>query len=257
MGPSRRREQTGQAPVRIYIAHVRNDTGRIVGEVRELTDFVAAALREAGDPVKAAAMARYMKTADPFYGVQKPARKVILREMLQRFPIESAAVYEASVGALWEQPHREEKYLALSVASTLTKFIEFDRLDLYRNLITEGAWWDFVDEVAAKCVGQVWMQERTRTTPIMRRWVESDDLWLRRTAIIGQLKHKEATDAPTLFDFCLRRAWEPEFFIRKAIGWALREYAKTAPDRVTRFVLEYEDRLSRLSFREATKHLDL
>lgn len=217
--------------------------------------FVQAELAANANPEKAGPMAAYMKTEDPFYGVQKPARSAIYKEMNRRFPIEDADEYERAVLELWALPHREEKYLALGIATGFRKFITFDRINLYRRLITDGAWWDFVDEIAARAVGIVWLDDRSRTTPLMSRWIDDEDLWIRRTAIIGQLKHKSETDSDLLFDFCLRRAHEPEFFIRKAIGWALREYAKTDPGAVLDFTTTHRDRLSSLSFREATKHL--
>ena len=91
--------------------------------------------------------------------------------------------------------------------------------------------------------------------PKLDRWIDDRNLWIRRTAILSQLKHKGGTDRDQLFGYCLRRAGEKEFFIRKAIGWALREYAKTEPDAVRAFALEHREQLSGLSFREATKHL--
>ncbi len=217
--------------------------------------FVTRELAAAADPTKAAPMARYMKTTDPFYGVQKPGRTKILREMKRRFPVTTAAEYENAVLDLWKLPHREERYLAIGLAIGYPEFLTFDRLPLYRRLIAEGAWWDFVDDVAARCVGPVWLEDRNRTTPVMGEWIDGPDMWLRRTAIIGHLKHKDRTDAATLFDFCLRRSHEKEFFIRKAIGWALRQYAKTDPDEVRKFALSHREELSGLSFREATKYL--
>lgn len=229
----------------------------MVQPMSTLADFAADRLRDMADPEKAAAMAAYMKTSDPFYGVQKPGRKTILAELLDRFPITTPGAYEAAVTSLWARPHREEKYLALAVASGVPRFITFDAMPLYRRLIVEGAWWDFVDDVATRCVGRVWLDERPPTTELMWEWIDDESMWLRRTAIIGQLKHKADTDEDVLFSFCARRAHEKEFFIRKAIGWALRQYARTAPDAVTRFVVDNRERLSRLSFREATRHLDV
>ena len=97
--------------------------------------------------------------------------------------------------------------------------------------------------------------DRKEVRPILDDWIEHRDLWLRRTAIIAQIKHKEQTDEPRLFDYCRRRAFEKEFFIRKAIGWALREHAKTRPRAVARFLKSHRDELSGLSYREAAKHL--
>lgn len=225
--------------------------------MKALLDFVATELAASADAEKAAAMAAYMKTTDPFYGVQKPGRVPILREIKARFPPNDVSSYRAAVLALWSLPHREEKYLALAVASSYPEYMTTDMLPLYRQLISEGAWWDFVDEVAVRCVSKVWLDERTETSRQMEQWIDVPDMWLRRTAIIGQLKHKTATDEPLLFGFCLRSADETEFFIRKAIGWALREYAKTSPDSVRRFAIDNSATLSALSFREATKHLDV
>ena len=151
-------------------------------------------------------------------------------------------------------PHREEKYLALGIVTTYKQFITLKRLPLYQRLIVEGAWWDLVDDIAARAVGTVWLNERSKSTRIMSEWIDDPDMWLRRTAIIGQLKHKDQTDEQLLFDFCAKRAHEKEFFIRKAIGWALREYAKTSPESVRAFADAHRSDLSGLSFREATKH---
>ncbi len=139
----------------------------------------------------------------------------------------------------------------------IRRFITSDNLDLYRRIIVEGAWWDFVDDVAANCVGVVHRKERALMEPVIEAWVDDDFMWLRRTALLSPLKHKSETDYVTLFDHCLRRAHETEFFIRKAIGWTLREYAKTEPDRVRYFLLEHRDRWSGLTLREASKHIDI
>ncbi len=223
----------------------------------DVASFVAAELSKRADPEKAIGMAAYMKTNMPFYGVQKKGRTEVLRAVKERFPVIDNGSYRAIVSALWQQPHREEKYLAISVAKANRRFIRSENLDLYRKLIVEGAWWDFVDDVAAHCVGLVHLEERPVMAPIIESWVDDEFMWLRRTALISPLKHKSATDYENLFDHCLRRAHEKEFFIRKAIGWTLREYAKTEPDRVSRFLLEHRDRWSGLTFREAAKHLDL
>jgi len=200
-------------------------------------------------------MAAYMKTEMPFYGVKRPARTPVFKAMVERFPIESAVAYERAVLALWSQPHREEKYMAIRLARHYRRFIELPRLPLYRRLIVEGAWWDFVDEVAAHLVGELLLRHRGEVGPVMDLWVGDDDMWVRRSAILSQLRHGEETDEERLFAYCLRCAEERAFFIRKAIGWSLRQYARVAPDAVLRFVRENDDVLSGLSKREALKHL--
>jgi 3-methyladenine DNA glycosylase AlkD len=220
-------------------------------------EFVAAELAALADPERAAGMAAYLKTDMPFYGVQKGPRTPVFREMKRRYPIDDAAEYEGAVLALWAQPHREEKYFAIGIAAGCREFITFDRIPLYRRLIGEGAWWDLVDDLAARCVGPVLLHEREAMAPVIDAWSEDPDMWIRRSALLAHLKHKFDTDHEQLFRHCLALAPEREFFIRKAIGWSLREYAKTAPGRVRDFALEHREELSGLSFREATKHLEV
>ena len=209
------------------------------------------------DPLAAAAMAAYMKTDMAFYGVKKPARQPVYRHIKPLVTPADATEYEHVVRVFWELPHREEKYFAMSLASDFKAFITPAAIPLYGSLIVDGAWWDFVDHVAVNCVGPTLLDERPVVKPIMEQWVYDDNMWLRRTALLAHLKHKSATDQDTLFEHCLMLATEKEFFIRKAIGWVLREYAKTRPDEVARFVVQNRKRWSGLTFREATKHLDL
>ena len=222
---------------------------------RDLIRFVQSELAALADPVKAAPMQAYMKTDMPFYGVPKPLRTPVARELKKRFPPSTASEYRRNVSDLWDLLHREEKYLAIDYAESFRQFITFGQIDLYQRLITEGAWWDFVDEIASHLVGRVVLTDRERMRPVLEAWIDHPDLWIRRTAILSQLGHKENTDWPILADFCLRRAHEKEFFIRKAIGWALREYARVQPDLVRDFANEHREELSSLSYREATKHL--
>jgi 3-methyladenine DNA glycosylase AlkD len=223
-----------------------------------VNDLVALARRELAaraDPERATQMAAYMKTEMPFYGVQKRPRTEVERAVRKAFEPADRDEYERAVLALWRLSHREEKYLAISLATAWKQFIVPESLPLYERLIREGAWWDFVDDVAIRLVGRVWLDERERVTPLMDHWIDDDDPWIRRTAIIGQNKHREATDWARLSRYCLARAGETEFFIRKAIGWALREYSYAAPDRVADFLRQHHDRLSGLSRREAAKAL--
>ncbi len=225
--------------------------------MRHMTDYAAAELAALADPEAAAAMAAYLKTDMPFYGVKTPERKPIFKAMLARFPVRSRAEYTEGVLALWERPHREEKYLAIGLAGAYPQYITIGSVPLYKRMIVEGAWWDLVDGVAADLIGRVLLDDRDRASVILDRWIDDPDMWLRRTAIIAQLRHKSATDEERLFRYCLSSAGEKEFFIRKAIGWALREYAKSAPGAVRSFVLANREVWSGLTYREATKHLDV
>jgi 3-methyladenine DNA glycosylase AlkD len=218
------------------------------------TSFVQSALSEQADPSKTPGMQAYMKTDMPFYGVQKAARTRILGDLVIRFPPSDRAGYEGLVTELWRLPHREEKYLALGVARHFREYVVPEMLPLYRSLIVEGAWWDLVDEVATHLIRDLVVGHPDEVWPTVDTWIDDDDLWLRRTAIICQVGAKD-TDAARLFRFCEERAFEKDFFIRKAIGWALRQHARVDPDAVARFVREHRDQLSGLSYREATKHI--
>ena len=218
-------------------------------------EYAQHALAAAADPDKASGMQAYMKTDMPFYGVQKAGRTPISRKLRSDFPPADREQYEDLVLALWQLPHREEKYLAIGVARAHKKFVVPDSLPLYRRLVTEGAWWDFVDEVATHPIRDHVVGFPDETWPEVDGWIDDEDMWLRRAAILCQIGAKKATDTERLFRFCLRRAYEKEFFIRKAIGWALREHAKTDPLAVAVFVRLHRDELSPLSFREATKHI--
>lgn len=217
--------------------------------------YVQQELRRRADPAKALEMAAYMKTDMPFYGVQKPDRVAMHRFMRTQFCPPSQQDYEDGVLALWRLPHREEKYAAIEFASQNRKYIASASLPLYERLIREGAWWDFVDPVATMLVGGVLLRQRADVGRVMDQWIRDPDLWIRRAALLAHLKHKTQTDERQLFDHCLRLAGEKEFFIRKAIGWALREHSKTAPDAVRAFLTEHRARLSPLSYREGAKHL--
>jgi len=224
-------------------------------DVDAACEFVAAALVERADFHQASGMQAYMKTDMPFHGVQKPGREPILKELVSMYPPETLEEYKELVLALWELPHREEKYLAQGVATAHNEFIVPDSLSLYRRMIVEGAWWDLVDEVATHMVRPLVIGYPKQVWPVVDTWIGEEDMWLRRSAIICQVGARESTDADRLFRFCLARAHESEFFVRKAIGWALREYAKTDPVAVAEFVNAHRPELSGLSFREATKHI--
>jgi 3-methyladenine DNA glycosylase AlkD len=224
-------------------------------DTKSLVEFVQSQLSARADPARAEPMAAYMKTQMAFYGVPKPERVPIGRELKRHFAPVNVSQYRENVLALWNLPHREEKYLAIGYARQFPAFIEFAQIDLYERLIIEGAWWDLVDEIASPIVSRVLLNHRRQMRPVLEGWIESPVMWLRRSAIICHNGHKGATDWAQLSDFCLRRAGEQEFFIRKAIGWALREYARTNPEAVRTFLRAHGEKLPGLSYREAAKHL--
>ena len=221
----------------------------------ELARYVTAELKRLADPAKAPAMAAYMKTAQPFFGVSTPVRTAMLKQIGDQFAPPDQKSYTRAVMALWKLPHREERYCAITFARRYEQFITSESLPLYERMIREGAWWDFVDEIAVNLVGTVYGNFRAQTRPLIEQWIDDEHMWIRRTALLSHLKHKRETDAAQLFKHCLKRADESEFFIRKAIGWALREYSKTNPRAVRAFLKTNRKQLSNLSYTQGSKHL--
>jgi 3-methyladenine DNA glycosylase AlkD len=212
-------------------------------------------LIQSADPAKAGPMASYMKSEMPFYGVSSRERKVISRLLAKEFPVTSRANYAHAVRTLWHGEFREEKYLAIAYARLFPRYVTLSSIPIYKTMIAQGAWWDFVDEIAAHLVGSVLLSQRDRLTPTMESWAMSNDLWLARASIICQLRHKAETDTMLLETACTRNLESTEFFIRKAIGWALREYARTDPAWVIAYVERHGNEMSGLTYREAMKHL--
>jgi len=213
-------------------------------------EAIRSGLAELADPAKAPDMRAYMKSAMPFYGVQKPARAKLARAVL--VDLDSPSAWRDTVLELWHGARfREERYMALAVLGDrrYARFRTLDALGLYEELIVTGAWWDFVDEVAAGPLGDLLPE----VAAALREWSRDDDLWKRRASIIAQVRRKGETDFTLLTDVIEPNREDREFFIRKAIGWALRAYAWVEPQVVRAYCDTVE--LSPLSRREALKHV--
>jgi 3-methyladenine DNA glycosylase AlkD len=220
-------------------------------------DGLRAELAAAGDPERAAAQERYMKGVMPYHGLSQPELRALLRPHLKEFAPRDRAEWEAAVRTWWDgATHREEQYAALALARhrVAREWQDVRELDLYRHLVVTGAWWDVVDVIAGHLVGDVLAGHRAGATPVVRGWAVDDDVWLRRTAVICQLGHGTETDLDLLAFAIERNVDDPSFWLRKGIGWALRQYARTDPAWVQAHVDQLGDRLSGLSRREATKH---
>lgn len=222
---------------------------------KSLAQYVNDRLEALADPVKAEEMAAYMRTEMPFYGVQKPDRVPIIREIKKLYEPGSLKEYSDNVLALWSQKHREVKYIAINYADSFKEFVIPQAVPLYERLVREGAWWDFTDPIASWLVGRALLENEEQMRPLIETYVDDEDFWIRRTALLAHLGHKEKTNHKALFRYCLELAPEKEFFIRKAIGWALREYSKAEPERVRDFLKKNSKTLSPLSYKEGAKHL--
>ncbi|WP_409056384.1 DNA alkylation repair protein [Streptomyces sp. SYP-A7185] len=206
------------------------------------------------DPVRAARAQAYMKDIAPFLGLPSPVRRELSRTVLAGLPRPDEADCAAVALRCWELPEREYAYFAVDYLRRHVKCLSSGFLPVARRLVTTVSWWDTVDALAAHVVGGlVAADPRLRTE--MDAWIEDEDLWVARTALLHQLRHKDTTDTGRLFAYCLRQAGHPDFFIRKAIGWCLREYAKTDPAAVRDFVEREKGHLAPLSVREALKNL--
>jgi 3-methyladenine DNA glycosylase AlkD len=213
-------------------------------------EAIRSGLAELADPAKAPDMQAYMKSALPFYGVQKPARVKLARAVF--VDLDSFAEWRGTILELWHEARfREERYMALAVLrdGRYRRFRTLEALGLYEELIVTGAWWDLVDEVATGPLGELLPE----VAPELRRWAVDDDLWKRRAAIIAQVRRKRETDFALLRDCIEPNRGDREFFIRKAIGWALRAYAWVEPEAVIGYCETHE--LSPLSRREALKNV--
>jgi 3-methyladenine DNA glycosylase AlkD len=220
----------------------------------EVVARLTAALVPAGDPDQAAEMRRYMRDQFPFLGVKAPERRRLVRAATVGMARPHGDAALATAGRLWEQPEREYQYAAVDLLGRWVRALDPSALPAVAELITTKAWWDTVDALASHVVGGV-VRAHPDAATVMDRWAADDDLWLARAAILHQLRFGAATDAERLFAMCASRAGDTDFFMRKAIGWALRQYARTDPDSVRAFVAAHADELSPLSIREALKHL--
>ncbi len=222
---------------------------RLVDRIPELRHD----LEEVADPEKAFAMAAYMKDRFVFLGVPSPDRKLLARPLINAVKNAAEADLLDLTQVLWDEPEREFQYIAADALRRGANQLSAEALPRVSKLITSNSWWDTVDALAINTVGPM-VTNHPELAQDMDKWINDDNLWTARTAILHQLKYKSNTDPDRLFNYVEQRASDTEFFIRKALGWALREYAKTEPDAVQTFVATNEGALSGLTKREALKH---
>lgn len=221
-------------------------------DVTTLAQALRNGLADLADPEAAPVMQAYMKSAMPFCGVPQPVRARLLRDLV---PIEDATSLAATGDDLWDDAaFREERYLALALTAHRRHlpWVSVDWLPRLRHWIVDGAWWDFTDELANRHVGRLLRDHPDEVTPVVRDWATDRDRWLRRTSVICQLSSRDRTDLDLLTTAIEANADDPDFFLRKGIGWALRQHARTDPVWVRAFVAEHPQ-LCPLSKREALR----
>ncbi|WP_430791557.1 DNA alkylation repair protein [Actinoplanes sp. G11-F43] len=220
----------------------------------DLMDRLTNAFEAARDPVRAVGAAAYMRDQFPFLGLTSAVRRAQARMALKGLPAPGEADLRAVALACWA---REEREFQLFACDYLTRHITIPGpafLDTTAELITTRSWWDTVDPLATHVVAGL-VRRHPPLTARMDEWATEENMWLVRTAILHQLLYGPATDTGRLFAYCTAQAGHRDFFVRKAIGWALRHYARTDPQAVRAFLTAHADHMSPLSVREAAKHL--
>ncbi len=222
-----------------------------------LTKRIRGALEREADATRARAMQAYMKSTMPYHGVPMPVVRALCKEAFAPLAFTSRSAWEREVRALWKGAlFREERYAAMTLTGVraASAYQTPEAMPLYEMMIVTGAWWDLVDELATNRVGPILRSHPKEMKPLMRAWSKDDNMWKRRTSIICQARSRAQTDVPLLYA-CIEPSMDSkEFFLRKAIGWALREYAHVDAAEIARYVKKNETRLSGLSKREALKH---
>ena len=227
------------------------------GRAMDIRESIIAALRQVADPVRARQQQAYMKSDMPYFGVGVPQCRRVAGAVFRTHPLPDPRAWETAILHLWRNAaHREERYAAIELLlfGRYAQWLEPARLPMIEEMVVTGAWWDYVDAIASRGVGAMLAAHPHPMRTVLRDWAKDDDIWKRRTAILSQLRAKGTTDTTLLADAIRPSIDEPAFFLRKGIGWALREYAKTDLAWVLGFVRAHPE-LSDLSRREALKHL--
>ncbi len=200
---------------------------------------------------QAVPMANYMKNLFPFLGLKKPERESLTKEFLKAKKKEDGIDWDF-IFKCFDMPEREFQYMAINYMDKVKDKFTPDDMETIEKLITTKSWWDSVDAINI-VVGHIAMKYPEVKEGILSKWMKSDNIWLNRVSIVFQLKYKEKTDTEFLSKAILHNSKTDEFFINKAIGWALREYSKTNKEWVRNFIESHE--LSKLSVREGSKYI--
>ena len=217
----------------------------------DLAETIRAALAAGGDPDRAPGQQAYMKSTMPFYGV--PLQEVRGLTKVAATGVTDAAALRATAVELWDAAsRREERYAAMHLLGQRALRADPEVLPIVEHMVRTGRWWDITDELAHR-IAEALDARPVETTALVRKWSVDQDFWMRRIAILSQLGRRDRVDPALLAAVLGPNTDDPEFFIRKSIGWALRDYARVAPDWVRAYVEGTP--LSPLSRREALKHL--
>lgn len=199
-------------------------------------------------------MAQYMKNHFPFFGIKSPLRRNIMKAWWGRRKIQNESELQQLMNTLWKMDEREYQYVACDLGKRYKKMWTPESIPFLQQLICTKSWWDTVDVMASHMVGAVVFQF-PKMDHVMDVWIDHPNMWVRRSALLHQLNFKAYTNKTRLFRYCEVTMHETEFFIRKAIGWGLRQFSYVEPRSVIQFVHRHENGLSTLSKTEALKAL--
>jgi len=211
------------------------------------------ALQEAADPKDALQMKEYMMDRFEFFGIRMKPRREICRAFVKENGLPEFRDLEEVVKECFIAPQRELHYFGQELPARFKRYWDEDIINLFEWMILNKSWWDSVDFIATHLVGEYFKKFPQNTVEITTVWINQDHFWLQRAAILFQLRYKEETDVDLLFSHILKHTHQKDFFIRKAIGWALRDLSKTMPDQVRKFVTENE--MQPLSKKEALRKI--
>jgi len=205
------------------------------------------------DSANARGMQKYMKDQFAFFGIKAPLRKSLNSPIYKEHKFLPNSDFRKLISLLWQQEQREYQYTAMDWMERIVSKMEPDWIDFMAELVVKKSWWDTVDWLASNGIGRLLLKYPEQREKNCNKWITSDNMWLNRTAILHQLKHREQTDWGLLQAYIIEHKHSKEFFINKASGWALRQYFKYNPNAVVEFVEAHPD-LSNLTKREALKH---
>ena len=214
---------------------------------------LATQLNLIANKLKAEGAKAYMKNQFDFLGIPTPERRRICKTWIKTMGLLPQGELQKIVSELWKLEEREYQYCAIELMAYHKRQWNIEIISLFEHCITHKSWWDTVDFIATECLGPYFKLFPENIVPITGGWNRSDNIWLQRSSLLFQKAYKKTTDLELLSKYIEHLCGSKEFFIRKAIGWILREYAKTNPQWVISFVGQHE--LSPLSTREALKHL--
>ncbi|MBM7866260.1 DNA alkylation repair protein [Heliobacterium gestii] len=195
----------------------------------------------------------YMRNQFDFLGIPSPLRRTLNKQFMKEHGVPAGSFLKKVVVACWELPEREYQYAALDLLLKNKETVTPDDMRWLEGLLVKKSWWDTIDVLSPHVIGSMLVRFSELIPGYPEKWINNENIWMQRSAILYQLYYKEKTDEERLYRYILHRANSDEFFVQKAIGWALRQYARTAPVSVKSFVLAHE--LKPLSRREALKHI--